>query len=134
MYCKCCGDELEDGNRYACAVGSKIYMSNCCRPCKRMQAVTIYHLRKRHPQPPPGSPCECCGRIANLQLDHAHVGSRAYRGMLCKNCNIGIGHLGDGSEGVAKALAYLAAAKERKSRSVQSENGLVALERSDGVQ
>ena len=52
---------------------------------------------------------------------------------LCRQCNIGIGHLGDSSEGVAKALAYLAAAKERESHSVQSENG-VALERSDRVQ
>ena len=134
MLCKSCGDELEDTNRYACTMGAKVYMSNTCRPCKRTQAVRIYYLRKEHPRPPPGSPCECCGRIANLQLDHAHVGSRAYRGMLCKNCNIGIGHLGDSSEGVAKALAYLVAAKARESCSAQRENGLVAFERSDRVQ
>ena len=128
MLCKCCGDELEDTNRYACTMGAKVYLSNTCRPCKRTQAVCIYHLRKRHPQPPSGSPCDCCGRIDKLQLDHAHGGTCAWRGFLCRQCNVGIGHLGDSSEGVAKALAYLAAAKERESRSVQSENGLVATE------
>ena len=54
--------------------------------------------------------------------------------MLCKNCNLGIGMLGDSREGVAKALAYLGAAKERESCSVHGENGDVALERSDRVQ
>ena len=134
MLCKCCGDTLEDANRYAYTMGAKVYMSNTCRPCKRTQAVTIYHLRKSHPQPPPGSMCDCCGRIDKLQLDHAHGGTRAWRGFLCRQCNIGIGHLGDSSEGVAKALAYLAAAKERESCSVHGENGLVALGRSDRVQ
>ena len=47
---------------------------------------------------------------------------------MCRQCNIGIGHLEDSSEGVAKALVYLAAARERESRSVQGENGDVALE------
>ena len=118
MLCKGCGDALEDTNRYACTMGAKVYLSNTCRPCKRTQAATIYHLRKSHPQPPTGSACDCCGRIDKLQLDHAHGGTRAWRGFLCRQCNIGIGHLGDSSEGVAKALAYLAAAKERESCSI----------------
>ena len=128
MLCKGCGDALEDTNRYACTMGAKVYLSNTCRPCKRTQAVTIYHLRKQHPKPPTGSACECCGRIDKLQLDHAHGGTRAWRGFLCRQCNIGIGHLGDSSEGVAKALAYLAAAKERERCSTQEANGVVALE------
>ena len=114
ILCKCCGDELEDGNRYAICLGSKVYRSNCCRPCKRQQVLTVYHLRKEHPQPHEGTPCDCCGRVGKLQLDHAHHGSRAWRGFVCRSCNIGIGHLGDTSEGVAKAVAYLAAAKERE--------------------
>ena len=134
MLCKSCGDELEDTNRYAHVVGSKTHMSNCCRPCKRDQVLTTCYLRKKHLRPSSGSPCECCGRIDKLQLDHAHGGSREWRGWLCRNCNIGLGHLGDSTEGVLKALAYLAAAKERERRSVQTGNGIVALERSDRVQ
>ena len=118
MLCKCCGDELEDGNRYAFTLGPKVYRSNQCKGCKRQQALTVYHLRKQHPRPPVGTPCDCCGRVDKLQLDHEHGGSRKFRGFVCKRCNIGLGHLGDSSEGVLRALAYLAAAEERESRSV----------------
>ena len=41
---------------------------------------------------------------------------------------LGLGILGDSTEGVLKALAHLAAAKERERRSVQTGNGIVALE------
>ena len=130
MLCKGCGDELEDGNRYAYAVNSKVYRSNCCRGCKRGQVLATYYLKKQHLQPPSGSPCECCGRIAPLQLDHDHS-TGAYRGHLCRLCNISIGGLQDSIEGVTRALAYLTAAKERESCSTQRENGIVAPERSD---
>ena len=114
MLCKCCGDTLEDANCYMTQVGPKVYRSNCCRPCKRSSMATIRKLKMVHPRPPVGAPCECCGRIDKLQLDHAHGGERAFRGWLCKSCNVGIGHLGDSAEGLAKAVAYLAAAEERK--------------------
>ena len=75
--------------------------------------MATYYLKKHHPQPPEGTPCQCCGRIAPLQLDHDHA-TGAYRGYLCKLCNISIGGLQDSIEGVSRALAYLAAAKERE--------------------
>ena len=124
MLCKGCGDELEDGNRYAHRVNSKVYRSNCCRGCKRVQVMATYYLKKQHPRPPSGTPCECCGRIAPLQLDHDHS-SGAFRGFLCRSCNTSIGGLQDSTEGVAKALAYLTAARERESCSAQRENGEV---------
>ena len=114
MLCKCCGDTLEDTNRYLTRVGAKVYLSNICRPCKRMQMATIRQLRKIHHRPPTGAQCECCGRVDKLQLDHEHNGERAFRGWLCKSCNISLGFLGDSSEGVQMAVAYLAAAEKRK--------------------
>ena len=108
MLCKGCGDTLEDANCYLTQVGAKIYRSTSCRPCKRAQMVTIRQLRKLHPRPPVGTPCECCARIDKLQLDHEHGGAREFRGWLCKSCNVGIGHLGDDLEGLARAVAYLA--------------------------
>ena len=132
MRCKSCGDILEDTNRYAYVVNSKTYRFNTCRPCKRTQALTLYYLRKQHPMPPTGTPCDCCGRADKLNLDHAHT-SHKWRGFLCRQCNIGIGNLGDSVEGVSNALAYLAAANERESGSTQRENqhGVVALERTE---
>ena len=128
MLCKGCGDQLEDGNRYAHRVNERVYYSNCCRGCKREQVLTVYHLRKQHFRPPVGTPCDCCGRVDKLQLDHEHSGSRKWRGWVCKSCNIGLGHLGDSSAGLLRALAYLNAAKERESCSTQEANGVVALE------
>ena len=133
MLCKSCGDVLEDGNRYAYVMNSKTYRLNTCRPCKRTQALTVYYLRKQHPLPPAGTPCDCCGRIDKLNLDHEHS-SQQWRGFLCRQCNLGIGQLGDSVEGVSRALAYLAAANKRESESAQRENqhhGVVALERTE---
>ena len=113
MLCKCCGDTLEDTNRYLTRVGAKVYFSNCCRGRKREAMATIRKLKTIYPRPAVGAPCECCGRVDKLQLDHEHGGARAFRGWLCKSCNIGLGHLGDTAESLALAVAYLGAAEKR---------------------
>ena len=109
MLCKSCGDTLEDSNRYQTCVGTKVYQSNCCRPCKRVQGAIRRQLRKLHPQPPLGTPCQCCSRRSEqLQLDHDHAGAHQFRGWLCKSCNVGLGLLGDRAETLDLAVAYLA--------------------------
>jgi hypothetical protein len=52
--------------------------------------------------------CECCGRPPETALcfDHDHT-TLKFRGWLCRPCNSAIGQLGDSTEGVEKALAYL---------------------------
>jgi len=59
--------------------------------------------------------CECCGKIVNnngigtlkeMAVDHDKVTSKI-RGLLCSDCNTGIGKLGDTANGVLKALVYL---------------------------
>ena len=54
--------------------------------------------------------CECCSRKLDkafrTHLDHDHVTGK-FRGWLCNQCNLGIGHLGDSIEGLERALAYL---------------------------
>lgn len=53
--------------------------------------------------------CECCGRVTNaLAIDHCHDTGKV-RGALCHSCNTAIGKLGDGVDGVWKALDYLLA-------------------------
>lgn len=42
----------------------------------------------------------------NLAVDHCHK-TNEIRGILCTNCNTGIGKLGDNVEGLEKALSYL---------------------------
>ena len=53
--------------------------------------------------------CGICGKPPNgkaLGVDHCHESGRV-RGLLCNDCNIGIGKLGDTAEGVQRALRYL---------------------------
>lgn len=50
--------------------------------------------------------CQKCGSTHRLQYDHDHD-TMAFRGVLCWDCNVGIGKLGDSIEGLEAALAYL---------------------------
>jgi hypothetical protein len=53
--------------------------------------------------------CAICGARPKgqaLAVDHDHV-TGAIRGLLCRSCNSGIGHLGDDPARVRAALAYL---------------------------
>jgi len=50
--------------------------------------------------------CEVCGSKERLQYDHCHD-TMDFRGVLCWDCNVGIGKLGDTEEGLLKALEYL---------------------------
>lgn len=50
------------------------------------------------------------GRIKALAVDHDH-GTGAVRGLLCQNCNKGIGNLGDNVDTLIAAAAYLEAAR-----------------------
>lgn len=50
--------------------------------------------------------CACCRREAPLFVDHDHD-TDEIRGLLCHNCNVGIGHLGDDIAGLEKALDYM---------------------------
>lgn len=65
---------------------------------------------------PADNRCEVCrrtpeeanpgGRFVRLSLDHCHQTGRL-RGFLCGPCNTGLGHLGDTTERLRGALAYL---------------------------
>ena len=94
-------------NRKATRHGVKVYLKTRCFDCHARQASVAYQLRKIHEPPPPGTPCQCCGRApARLFLDHDHR-TELFRGWLCRECNSGLGFLGDGAQGVAQALMYL---------------------------
>ena len=132
--CKECGKVLDEANRskrYNChrKDGSK-QMKNMCRPCEYDLVKIVKDLQKKHPRPPPGSPCECCGRIAKLHLDHCHA-TRQFRGFLCSECNTGIGKLSDSKEGVMKALVYLMGFSVNEQSAVARSRGEDGSEDSD---
>ena len=54
-----------------------------------------------------GGGCAICGKPEPDNVDHDHVTGRV-RGILCWNCNIGVGHFGDSEEDLATATNYVA--------------------------
>ena len=55
--------------------------------------------------------CAICGKTEEpdgrrLAIDHCHTTGKV-RGILCNNCNNGLGSFGDNIEGITKAIQYL---------------------------
>lgn len=50
--------------------------------------------------------CAICGIEGNLVVDHNHT-TLKIRGMLCTNCNLGLGHFKDNKDLLQSAISYL---------------------------
>ena len=81
-------------------------LNSACRPCHNNRVNVVHKLKQKHAHPPAGTPCERCGRLSKLFLDHTH-GSDEFRGRICRECNSRIGLLGDSAAALRQALAYL---------------------------
>jgi len=89
-----------------------------CRECSyRVEAERRIVLKNAPPKP---DSCDNCHKNKKLQVDHIH-GSVTFRGWLCRNCNTGIGSLGDILEGVLRAAIYL---EKDKGKIIEVLNGI----------
>ena len=79
-------------------------LRNKCKNCGRRLTEEQTAVKKNAPPKPDF--CNCCHGKEFLQRDHLH-GTFIFRGYLCRNCNTGIGGLGDTLEGVLQAAVYL---------------------------
>ena len=115
--CRDCGEILTQDNRVMKSVSKKgkQYYLNRCKPCIVEADILLRNLKKQNPQPVAGTPCACCNRIDKLFCDHDHATGK-FRAWICRNCNSGIGLLGDSEAGLKQAHAYLERARP-KSRS-----------------
>ncbi|MCP3471434.1 endonuclease VII domain-containing protein [Bradyrhizobium sp. CCGUVB1N3] len=59
-----------------------------------------------YPPPPTDSKCAICHRESPLALDHDHETGQ-FRGYICRDCNLGLGKLGDSIESIRRVLQYL---------------------------
>jgi len=80
------------------------YLRKICRECHTLVEAEHWIVTKNAPPKP--DHCDCCGTKKILQGDHIH-GTTIFRGWVCRNCNTGIGSLGDTLEGVLRAAVYL---------------------------
>lgn len=82
-----------------------------CKPCfnkntRNAKNLKRYGLSTEEIDKLKVSGCELCGTNINLHIDHNHD-TGEFRGILCTNCNRGIGHLKDSPDLLRKAIAYL---------------------------
>jgi hypothetical protein len=105
--CKRCKMDYELTDFRALGIRSRdagVYRSNDCRRC---HADAMKHVRRLYKTAgPPVMSCEICHSSGRVVLDHDHE-TGAFRGWLCRECNQGLGKLGDNIEGLRRALAYL---------------------------
>ena len=118
-----CGRErnIADFNLKGIAARTGIpYRKSLCKTCDARNQREGRRRRKEHGPPP--QQCMNCKRAVPLACDHDHQ-SGEYRGWLCKNCNTGLGLLGDNIQGLRRMLAYLerSSAPNSASRSEESE-------------
>ncbi len=60
-----------------------------------------------------GDLCAICKRRRTLVVDHCHE-TGVVRGLLCDNCNVGIGRLGDDPARLAAAAKYIRDSRKRQ--------------------
>ena len=86
-----------------------------CKKCVAENRRVINKIRLTAPSVP--ECCELCGihfsrvKPRDIHLDHCHD-NETFRGWLCKSCNVGLGMLGDNTEGLQRAMDYLERVRE----------------------
>ena len=86
-------------------VDGAYFLQKICRECHTVINKEQRDVKKKAP-PKPDRCDRCHKKEEKLQVDHIH-GSTTFRGWLCRNCNSGMGALGDNLEGVLQAAIYL---------------------------
>ena len=115
--CRDCGDLLTEENRTkkSMSVKGRQYYLNRCRSCIQESESLLRRLKKENPMPK-NSECAACGRLDRLFCDHDHA-TKKFRGWICRQCNAGMGLLGDSEAGLRRALQYLERARSRSPKS-----------------
>ena len=105
-HCKDCRNKRrqERGRTDTCPIKAREYR------IRKMYGVEPEHYKLMHDRV--GGKCELCGieekhaAKGRLCIDHNHQTGEV-RGLLCSNCNAGLGGLGDNIERLKKAITYL---------------------------
>lgn len=104
--------------------GYRLMTNTNCTDCSKIRSKERSAIKKKFNHltaPPFGNPCECCGKpvTRNWQLDHCHD-TGEFRGWLCKQCNTGMGNLGDTLQSLRLAVEYLERAQNNANISQQN--------------
>lgn len=121
--CSKCGrshPEVDFGLR--CNTHGVAYPHNKCKGCYAATRRGSNEALRKHfgigvklkdVKPPVGTPCQICETPMthgkgpkSVNMDHCHQ-TNTFRGWLCRECNTGLGKLGDNIHGLEKAVLYL---------------------------
>lgn len=119
--CKVCGVEKNRTEFYKHGPG-QVYLMRDCKEChnekygrgefkKKRRARQLYGISlddydrmvESH-----GGVCALCKKQKPLHIDHCHITGKV-RGLLCFNCNAGLGNLGDDPDMLRRGIEYLQA-------------------------
>ncbi|WP_136246189.1 endonuclease VII domain-containing protein [Mycobacterium intracellulare] len=122
-YCHKCG-EVRLHSDFNAASATRLGLNDACRPCAqkwfRERGAHLKRVRELRTKynvtieewdsmwEAQDGKCACCRTelVFKPALDHCHT-TGAVRGILCSNCNTGIGKLGDTADGLNRAETYL---------------------------
>jgi hypothetical protein len=108
--CTTCNVEKEITDFYKQPRG-KFGVKSECKHCQKAYNIyRVYKLSIEEYSEMASSGCNICHTDVDLVVDHCHY-TGVVRGILCRQCNSGIGLLKDNSEILARAYAYLTGGK-----------------------
>ena len=107
-HCKRCGEYKEIKNfsfnkSKAFGFGRSYYCKDCMSNIKYLRN---YGLDKKQIEELGVNGCNICGVLSKLRVDHDHLTGKI-RGILCDNCNVGLGHFKDSVDLLQKGKEYL---------------------------
>lgn len=113
--CSTCKQELDlslffRGNGTICKSCYKIYYQENKESILEKNRVSYYKNKYGISREELGNCCEICHKEEDLVIDHCHTTGKV-RGLLCRQCNAGIGLLKDNIELIKRAWEYLCDSK-----------------------
>jgi len=116
--CRVCGQWLLEG-RFSDRPGAPDGLNSACRPCDVLRrkasryGLTVSRLEEMIDAA--GGVCQICGRRPTRQhIDHDHTCcprttscGRCVRDLLCSNCNVALGLVGDSVDVLNSMISYL---------------------------
>jgi hypothetical protein len=113
--CKKCGIVKETSKDFHISMKSqyRVWYKKRCKICSNKDNIEATYIRKKNLHLyPSDNVCKMC-KIKSphpLNSDHCHI-KETFRGWICRDCNLGLGLLGDNIKGVKMALRYLERSK-----------------------
>ena len=106
--CRICGvDTPSDSLVIDTTTPRKVHYKALCKTCANKKTKLVNDLRKDYPYPSEDYSCPICFKAGvKFYLDH-DWDTKLFRGYLCNQCNVALGHFRDDVNTLNRAIDYL---------------------------